>query len=177
MPELICWNWMVSVRNVSLVVRVPDPLKKAGVGPLLKNPPLDSTDLNNFRPESNVPFLGKVVEHNSRIYWRKLMIWHYFGLVSDLAWDRNCLDGWRQENAAQGEHIPFRPFRSPSSFWNYRLTMLPTGPTLKNGCISCTVLSEIVTGPSWTESVQGITVQHLGLCHMESYRAPFSPQC
>ena len=39
----------------------PDDLKKALVTPLLKKPPLDLT-LKNYRPISNLPFLGKLME-------------------------------------------------------------------------------------------------------------------
>ena len=37
-------------------------LKKAVVRPLLKKPTLDPRDPANYRPVSNLPFLGKVIE-------------------------------------------------------------------------------------------------------------------
>uniref|UniRef100_A0A803TL80 Reverse transcriptase domain-containing protein n=1 Tax=Anolis carolinensis TaxID=28377 RepID=A0A803TL80_ANOCA len=40
----------------------PASLKLAVIKPLLKKPSLDPTQLENFRPISNLPFLGKVVE-------------------------------------------------------------------------------------------------------------------
>ncbi len=41
---------------------VPDFLKHASVKPRLKRPNLDSSDLSNFRPISNLPFLAKIIE-------------------------------------------------------------------------------------------------------------------
>lgn len=41
---------------------VPDYLKNASVQPRLKRPNLDSSDLSNFRPISNLPFLAKILE-------------------------------------------------------------------------------------------------------------------
>ena len=40
----------------------PDSLKQAQVVPLLKKSGLDISDLKNYRPVSNIPFLSKVVE-------------------------------------------------------------------------------------------------------------------
>ena len=56
-----------------------DPLKTALVKPLLKKHTLDSSALSNYRPISNLPFLGKILEravliqleaflHNNDIY-------------------------------------------------------------------------------------------------------------
>jgi len=42
--------------------RLPASQKCAIVTPLLKKPGLDSTDMNNFRPVSNLSFVSKVVE-------------------------------------------------------------------------------------------------------------------
>ena len=42
----------------------PDSLKTAVVKPLLKKPNLDPSVLDNYRPISNLPFLGKVLEKN-----------------------------------------------------------------------------------------------------------------
>jgi hypothetical protein len=41
---------------------IPAELKTAVVKPLLKKPSLDSDDLKNYRPISNLPFLSKVLE-------------------------------------------------------------------------------------------------------------------
>lgn len=41
---------------------MPTALKEAIVKPLIKKPHLDKEDLKNFRPVSNLPFLGKVIE-------------------------------------------------------------------------------------------------------------------
>ena len=40
---------------------VPQQLKQALVTPLLKKPGLDSNDMKNFRPVSNLPFISKIV--------------------------------------------------------------------------------------------------------------------
>uniref|UniRef100_A0A670IGT7 Reverse transcriptase domain-containing protein n=1 Tax=Podarcis muralis TaxID=64176 RepID=A0A670IGT7_PODMU len=40
----------------------PDPLKEAVIKPLLKKTSLDPANLANYRPVSNLPFLGKVIE-------------------------------------------------------------------------------------------------------------------
>ena len=40
----------------------PDVLKKACVTPLIKNENLDDDNIKNFRPVSNLPFLGKIIE-------------------------------------------------------------------------------------------------------------------
>ncbi len=41
---------------------VPDCLKHASVTPLLRKPNLDVSDLGNFRPISNLPFISKILE-------------------------------------------------------------------------------------------------------------------
>ncbi len=41
---------------------VPQDLKVAAITPILKKPGLDNTDLNNFRPISNLPFVAKILE-------------------------------------------------------------------------------------------------------------------
>ena len=41
---------------------VPEQLKVAMVKPLLKNPSLDHREFKNFRPISNLQFLGKIIE-------------------------------------------------------------------------------------------------------------------
>ena len=41
---------------------VPTCYKKALIRPLLKKPTLDSNDLKNYRPVSNLPFLSKILE-------------------------------------------------------------------------------------------------------------------
>ena len=41
---------------------MPHTLKKAIVKPLIKKPTLDKENLKNFRPVSNLPFLGKLIE-------------------------------------------------------------------------------------------------------------------
>uniref|UniRef100_A0A803SNL8 Reverse transcriptase domain-containing protein n=1 Tax=Anolis carolinensis TaxID=28377 RepID=A0A803SNL8_ANOCA len=56
-------DWFVLIINASLEQGgFPSYLKQAVVRPLLKKVSLDSTVLNNFRPISNLPFLGKVLE-------------------------------------------------------------------------------------------------------------------
>ena len=40
----------------------PDVLKKACVTPLIKNENLNNDNIKNFRPVSNMPFLGKIIE-------------------------------------------------------------------------------------------------------------------
>ena len=41
----------------------PDVLKKACVTPLNKNDNLDNDNIKIFRPVSNLPFLGKIIEN------------------------------------------------------------------------------------------------------------------
>ena len=41
---------------------MPDVLKQAAVAPLLKKPSLDVENFKNFRPVSNLPYIGKVIE-------------------------------------------------------------------------------------------------------------------
>ena len=49
--------------NLSLTTgTVPDLFKVAHIVPLLKKPSLDASDLSNYRPVSNLPFLSKVLE-------------------------------------------------------------------------------------------------------------------
>ena len=49
--------------NLSLSSSIfPKELKSAVVKPLLKKPTLDSTDLKNYRPISNLSFLSTLVE-------------------------------------------------------------------------------------------------------------------
>uniref|UniRef100_A0A8C6VC15 Reverse transcriptase domain-containing protein n=1 Tax=Naja naja TaxID=35670 RepID=A0A8C6VC15_NAJNA len=60
--EVTC-GWLRAVVNASLGEGTfPAALKEAVVRPLLKKPALDSADLNNFCPVSNLRFLVKVVE-------------------------------------------------------------------------------------------------------------------
>ena len=54
---------MLQIVNTSLCTGVfPEVLKTAIVRPLLKKPNLDPSLLENYRPISNLPFLGKVIE-------------------------------------------------------------------------------------------------------------------
>uniref|UniRef100_A0A803TQ40 Reverse transcriptase domain-containing protein n=1 Tax=Anolis carolinensis TaxID=28377 RepID=A0A803TQ40_ANOCA len=56
-------EWVKAVVNASLRDGIfPASLKLAVIKPLLKKPSLDPTQLENYRPISNLPFLGKVVE-------------------------------------------------------------------------------------------------------------------
>uniref|UniRef100_A0A803TNY3 Reverse transcriptase domain-containing protein n=1 Tax=Anolis carolinensis TaxID=28377 RepID=A0A803TNY3_ANOCA len=56
-------DWFSGIINASLQQgHVPSCLKKAIVRPILKKVTLDSLLLNNYRPISNLPFLGKVLE-------------------------------------------------------------------------------------------------------------------
>jgi len=49
--------------NASLLQgRLPSSQKHAIVMPLLKKPGLDTADMNNFRPVSNLSFLSKLIE-------------------------------------------------------------------------------------------------------------------
>ena len=41
---------------------MPDSLKRAAVTPLLKKPTLNKEDLKNYRPVSNLPYIGKLIE-------------------------------------------------------------------------------------------------------------------
>ena len=54
---------LTTLVNSSLATGVfPDSLKRAKLSPLLKKNGLDVSKLSNFRPISNLPFLGKVIE-------------------------------------------------------------------------------------------------------------------
>ena len=49
--------------NVSLSTGiVPPQFKQATVTPLLKKPGLDTNDMKNFRPVSNLSFISKILE-------------------------------------------------------------------------------------------------------------------
>uniref|UniRef100_A0A803TYG3 Reverse transcriptase domain-containing protein n=1 Tax=Anolis carolinensis TaxID=28377 RepID=A0A803TYG3_ANOCA len=57
-------EWVKVVVNASLREgKFPESLKMAVIKPLLKKPSLDPTQLENFQPISNLPYLGKVLEH------------------------------------------------------------------------------------------------------------------
>ncbi|KAF7246310.1 Tyrosine-protein kinase Yes, partial [Varanus komodoensis] len=56
-------TWILEVVNASLRDgRVPSSLKEAVVRPVLKKAPLDPEVAANYRPVTNIPFLGKVLE-------------------------------------------------------------------------------------------------------------------
>uniref|UniRef100_A0A670ISM5 Reverse transcriptase domain-containing protein n=1 Tax=Podarcis muralis TaxID=64176 RepID=A0A670ISM5_PODMU len=70
-----CPSWLIKVNREGLgdglcgVVNAslcegtfPDPLKEAVIKPLLKKTSLDPASMANYRPVSNLPFLGKVIE-------------------------------------------------------------------------------------------------------------------
>ena len=55
---------LLNIVNMSLSAGIfPSPLKKALVTPLLKKTSLDKEILKNYRPVSNLAFLGKLIEH------------------------------------------------------------------------------------------------------------------
>ncbi len=55
---------LLEVVNASLLSGTfPNSLKTAVVKPLLKKCNLDNTMLSNYRPISNLPFIGKIIEH------------------------------------------------------------------------------------------------------------------
>ena len=57
-------NWVWGVVNASLRQgRIPACLKEAVIRLLLKKPSPDPSVLDNYWPVSNIPFLGKVLEH------------------------------------------------------------------------------------------------------------------
>ena len=54
---------ITSIINKSLSMsHMPDSLKKAAVTPLLKKPTVNKEDLKNYRPVSNLPYIGKLIE-------------------------------------------------------------------------------------------------------------------
>uniref|UniRef100_A0A803T068 Reverse transcriptase domain-containing protein n=1 Tax=Anolis carolinensis TaxID=28377 RepID=A0A803T068_ANOCA len=56
-------DWFVRIINASLEQGIfPSGLKQAVVRPVLKKASLDPANLSNYRPISNLPFLGKVLE-------------------------------------------------------------------------------------------------------------------
>ncbi|XP_077782882.1 uncharacterized protein LOC144327417 [Podarcis muralis] len=59
----VAWTPLVEIINLSLDTGTfPGELKEAVVCPLLKKTSLDPLDLSNYRPVSNLPYLGKVIE-------------------------------------------------------------------------------------------------------------------
>ncbi len=61
MPSLI--QSITYIINRSLATGyVPQDLQIAAITPILKKPGLDNTDLNSFRPISNLPFVAKILE-------------------------------------------------------------------------------------------------------------------
>ena len=44
----------------------PSKFKTASVTPLLKKPDLEADELRNYRPVSNLPYLGKITEDGSK---------------------------------------------------------------------------------------------------------------
>ena len=60
---------ILKIVNLSLQSGIfPESLKMAVVKPLLKKKSLDSSVLNNYRPVSNLPFIGKLIEKLHREY-------------------------------------------------------------------------------------------------------------
>ena len=57
LPYVAC-----TVNSSLLQGRLPDSQKHAVVTPLLKRPGLDTADMANYRPVSNVTFMSKIVE-------------------------------------------------------------------------------------------------------------------
>uniref|UniRef100_A0A803TBL9 Reverse transcriptase domain-containing protein n=1 Tax=Anolis carolinensis TaxID=28377 RepID=A0A803TBL9_ANOCA len=56
-------DWFLRIINASLEQGLfPSSLKQATIRPILKKASLDSSILSNYRPISNLPFLGKVLE-------------------------------------------------------------------------------------------------------------------
>ena len=54
---------ITKIVNFSLISGMfPDTLKHARIAPLLKKQGLDTQELSNYRPISNLAFLGKVIE-------------------------------------------------------------------------------------------------------------------
>jgi hypothetical protein len=54
---------LVKIVNTSLsTCTMPDKLKCAAVTPLLKKPSLDKEDMKNYRPVSNLQYVGKLIE-------------------------------------------------------------------------------------------------------------------
>ncbi len=54
---------LLSIINSSLSLgHVPKPFKLAVIKPLIKKPQLDPSELANYRPISNLPFMSKILE-------------------------------------------------------------------------------------------------------------------
>ena len=58
------------INNSLTTGEVPQCFKKALINPLLKKPGIDSEELSNFRPVSNLPFLSKILE---KVVLKRLM--------------------------------------------------------------------------------------------------------
>uniref|UniRef100_A0A3B1K2F9 Reverse transcriptase domain-containing protein n=1 Tax=Astyanax mexicanus TaxID=7994 RepID=A0A3B1K2F9_ASTMX len=72
---------ILQIVNTSLMSGdFPNSLKTAVVKPLLKKKNLDTNLLNNYRPISNLPFIGKIIE---KIVFKQVM--HFLSI-------NNCLD-------------------------------------------------------------------------------------
>ena len=55
---------LTTIVNASIEANnFPSSFKQASVTPLLKKPSLDSEQLSNYRPVSNLPYVGKLIEH------------------------------------------------------------------------------------------------------------------
>ena len=62
---LLQWTWsnhLKSCQSLSFWRNFPSSFKQAFVQPLLKKPSLSTDDLNNFRPNSNLNFISKILE-------------------------------------------------------------------------------------------------------------------
>ena len=53
---------VTKIINASIETLFPPQFKTASVAPVLKKPTLDKDQLSNYRPVSNLPYLGKITE-------------------------------------------------------------------------------------------------------------------
>uniref|UniRef100_A0A3B3B5V6 Reverse transcriptase domain-containing protein n=1 Tax=Oryzias melastigma TaxID=30732 RepID=A0A3B3B5V6_ORYME len=85
---------LLQIVNLSLTSGVfPEPLKTAVIKPLLKKDSLDKTQMNNYRPISNLPFLSKIIEKA------------VFHQLNEFLINNNCYDvfqsGFRQNHSTE----------------------------------------------------------------------------
>ncbi len=78
---------LLNIINSSLSLgHVPKPFKLAVIKPLIKKPQLDPSELANYRPISNLPFMSKILEKVVSVHSCKKMISvKNFSQVSDPA--------------------------------------------------------------------------------------------
>ncbi len=72
---------LLNIINSSLSLgHVPKPFKLAVIKPLIKKPQLDPSELANYRPISNLPFMSKILEKVVSAQLCSFLKKHYLGI-------------------------------------------------------------------------------------------------